>query len=243
MPNTDLNKLIQELMTVHERVTSKATPKGPFFILARLVHGMDKKSWTELCAKSSHTNWCALEVHNNPPSLQVAKLPIETNDELTDNLLIAHFMKQLEREVARTIRSNAPLAVVCFTVLKQNKNTSNNSIDILLKAIEQNTNICDFFGGISQDEFGLILPGAKSFKAQNVAEDIIDFCTKQGLSIRAGIASCTGKTCQSTTLFQQAQQAAQNMQNTGAQVFKNPSIDLDATLVHSHEKRFLFGGN
>ncbi len=243
MSNTDLNQLIQELINVHKRLSPKSEHGGPYFVLARLMQGMDKKAWTELCAKAEPTSWCALEVHDNPPSVQIAQLSTDTAATLTDNLLTANFMKQLEKEVARACRSNAPLAVVRFNIVQDKANPNHDLNNILQKSLQQYTSICDFLGGINQEEFALILPGAKIFKAQNIVEDIIQFCTKQGLILKAGIASCAGKACQAKTLFKQAELALLEAQNQSANIYKDPDVDLDATLVHSHEKRFLFGGN
>ncbi len=243
MPSTDLNQLIQELINVHKRLSPKSAHNGPYFVLARLMQGMDQKAWTELCAKAEPTSWCALEVHDNPPSVQIAQLSVDTENTLTDNLLTANFMKQLEREVARASRSNAPLAVVRFNIVQSKKSSAKDPGNILQKSLQQYTSVCDFLGGINQEEFALILPGAKTFKAQNIVEDIIEFCTKQGLLLKAGIAGCMGKACQAETLFKQAELALIDASSQSAHVYKNPDVDLDATLVHSHEKRFLFGGN
>ncbi len=243
MQSNDLNQLIQELMSVQKRLSPKGAHKGPFFVLARLVRGMDTKAWTELCAKTKNTGWCALEVKSNPPTVEVAQLAVDTNNTLTDNLLTSNFMKQLEKEVARAVRSNAPLCVVRFSIAKNKKVPNQNYVEILQKAMEQYTNLCDFLGGINEDQFGLILPGAKIFKAQNIVEDIIAFCLKKGLLLKAGIAGGIGKGCNGPELFMQAEKALMEAQEQSANIFKNPEVNLDATLVHSHEKRFLFGGN
>ncbi len=242
MPKVDVDHIIQELVDMHKHLCAKDAKSSSAFVLARLMPHMDKKSWAGLCAKAPSMGWCALEIGNDIPTVHapmLASVSANMENMLTDSLLKAAFVQHLEIEIARSMRTNAPLALVNFTFDKSLKDTTY----ILQKAVSKYGGACDVLAAMSKECMALILPGAKVFKAQNMVEDIIKFCMNEGLTLKAGIAGSLGKAL-GTVLMEQADIALQDAIKSGqdVRVFREASANIDATLVQSHEKRFLFGG-
>ncbi len=233
-------------MDVHKQLSQPNTKVEELYVLACLMPNVDKNTWNTLCAAAPNIGWCALQLQVDPARIKVPQLPtnlpIDFNDSLIDPILFANFFQQLNMEVDRAVRSNSPLALACFANANNSKKNTPSSTPILQKAVQQYGGACDFLGNIDTEHMGLILPGAKIFKAQNIVEDIVAHCAKENVILKAGIAGNIGKNCNSTSLIDQANKALKDTQNFNVRTYKEPSTDLDATLVHSHEKRFLFGG-
>ncbi len=245
MQQIDINHMIQELMDMHKLLYPKSTKASSAFVLARLLPHMDAKAWAELGNAALHKGWCTFKLDNNIPTIQTPA-PITTGvniqDNLTESLLKADFTQHLEAEVARSMRASSPIALIHFAY--NDSKSLKDAAQALQNAVYEYGCPCDIVGAISKKRLGLILPGAKIFKAQNVVEDIIEFCAQEGFALKAGIAHGVDKVC-SSTFMEQADLALQDAIKKGQDVhiFKKNEASIDATLVQSHEKRFLFGGS
>jgi hypothetical protein len=95
--------------------------------------------------------------------------------------------------------------------------------------------------------YALVLPGAGAFKAQNMTESIVQDIENSGFTCKAGIASTESpeNTC-AETLLQQALAALRQIREQDGRISvyreQAENLSLRKTLVHSHEKRFLFSG-
>ncbi len=246
MPQVDIENIMQELMNMHKTLCSENAKSSSAFILARVMPQMDKKAWERLCAKAPGMGWCALEINGDIPSIQApvqALSNINLDDELSDSLLDAAFMQYLEVEVTRCVRTNAPLTLVHFEQVSDEKKSLKDTTYILQKAVHKYGGLCDVVGPIGKGRLALILPGAKTFKAQNVVEDIVNLCAQEELLLKAGISGSLSKDGASD-LIEQANSALADAfkHSQTVRVYQKTAIDMDATLVQSHEKRFLFGG-
>ncbi len=239
--------------------TAKEQAENSLHLVARLVTDMDKAAWENFCSTAPTAGWCALEVcmQSGETTLQGDTLaPMahsilgtqheHAKDPLTQILLATPFVAQLEQEVQRAKRGDAPLSVVYFAFAAKDGHELMEDAPIIYKAVQEYGNICDTLGNVGQHHLGLILPGAKSFTAQNLVEDMLHLCTSKGLALRAGIASSKGNDCETSLLLEQAALALQEaiLEKKEVCSYRPPAQDMETrrTLVQSHEKRFLFGG-
>ena len=104
---------------------------------------------------------------------------------------------------------------------------------------------CDSVVTLGAGRIALLLPGAGAFKAQALAEELLEQAPQSALGV--GVAS-GGEECQDhpDTLIRQADQALDAALRDGQslRVYRQPKQTLEhrKTLVHSDEKRFLFSG-
>ncbi len=246
MPQIDIDHIIQELMDMHRQLYSKDTTSSAF-VLARLMPSMNQEAWTTLCDKVPSVGWCALEINNNVPTIQ-APMPVcmasNAGEMLAASLLSAAFMQYLEAEVARCTRTNSSLSLVHFAQVTSPKKSFKDTTFILQKAVHKFGGSCDVMGPIDKEHIALILPGAKVFKAQNMVEDVVEFCKNEGLLLKGGIAEGAGK-YSAKTLMEQANIALKEAleHSQAVRIYQKAGANMDATLVQSHEKRFLFSGS
>jgi hypothetical protein len=95
--------------------------------------------------------------------------------------------------------------------------------------------------------YALVLPGAGVFRAQNITASILQGLEDAGIDCTAGIASAElPENACAATLLQQATAALRHIRDQDDKISvyreQGESLSLRKTLVHSHEKRFLFSG-
>jgi len=159
----------------------------------------------------------------------------------------SEFRSELERESLRAKRGRCPLSLVLFAPTFQDARGKEANARKLIRCIEAHTSPCDSLGLLPEMRYALVLPGAGVFSAQNIAASIVQRCEHSGITCTAGIASAElpENTC-AETLLQQALTALRlNREQDGAiSVYREQAenLSLHKTLVHPHEKRFLFSG-
>jgi hypothetical protein len=157
------------------------------------------------------------------------------------------FQNELEKESLRARRGRCPLSLVLFAPIFQDAKRKEADARELLRCIEFHTSPCDSLGLLPEMRYALVLPGAGIFSAQNIAESILQRFENSGHGCTAGIASAEfpEMVC-AETLLQQAVTALRQVrdQNARFSIYRQQAEDLSLrkTLVHSHEKRFLFSG-
>jgi hypothetical protein len=117
----------------------------------------------------------------------------------------------------------------------------------LIRCIEPHTSPCDSLGLLPEMRYALVLPGAGVFSAQNIAASIVQRCEHAGIACTVGIAGAElpENACAETLLQQAVVALRRNREQGGAISVHREQADTQAlhkTLVHSHEKRFLFSG-
>ncbi|MDR0466880.1 MAG: hypothetical protein LBH94_05935 [Deltaproteobacteria bacterium] len=161
-------------------------------------------------------------------------------------LAAAEFRRELERESLRAKRGRCPLSLVLFAPKFDAGNEETNA-RALLRCIEVHASPCDSLGLLPKLRYALVLPGAGVFRAQNITESILQLFANVGLDCAAGIAGAeTPENACAGTLLQQAAAALRQARDQDGKinVYREQTeiLSLRKTLVHSHEKRFLFSG-
>ena len=159
----------------------------------------------------------------------------------------SEFQRELENESLRAKRGRCPLALVLFAPTFQDARSKETNARALLRCIASHTSPCDSLGLLPEMRDALVLPGAGVFKAQNMTESILQDFENSGFNCTAGIASTESpENACAETLLQQALAALRTMREQGGKISvyreQVESLSLRKTLVHSHEKRFLFSG-
>ena len=161
-------------------------------------------------------------------------------------LAAADFRRELERESLRAKRGRCPLSLVLFAPEFDADNTETNTRE-LLRCIEPQTSPCDSLGLLPKMRYALALPGAGVFRAQMITESILQRFENAGIDCAAGIAGAeTPENTCAGTLLQQAAAALRRTREQDGKISiyreQTENLSLRKTLVHSHEKRFLFSG-
>jgi hypothetical protein len=157
------------------------------------------------------------------------------------------FQHELKMESLRAKRGHCPLSLVLFAPKFQDANNKEADARELLRCIEIHASPCDSLGILPQVRYALVLPGAGIFRAQTITENILQRFEKSRHTCTAGIASAEiPENACAETLLQQAITALSQIpvQEGRISVYREQTqaLSLRKTLVHSHEKRFLFSG-
>ena len=162
-------------------------------------------------------------------------------------LASAEFRHALEMESLRAQRGRCPLSLVLFSPAFRDGNCRERDARELLRCIELHTSPCDSLGLLPEMRYALALPGAGIFKARAVAESILQSFAGAGHDCTAGIAGTEApENICAEMLLQQADAALRRIPDQAAKISvyrdRAEALSLRKTLVHSHEKRFLFSG-
>jgi len=157
------------------------------------------------------------------------------------------FRHELEMESLRARRGRCPLSLVLFAPTFLDAHGREADAEELLRCIELHASPCDSLGLLSEMRYALVLPGAGVFRAQTLAENILQSFAHTGRTCTAGIAGTEGpENICAEILLQQADAALHHIpeQSGAIRVYREQTeaLSLRKTLVHSHEKRFLFSG-
>jgi hypothetical protein len=156
------------------------------------------------------------------------------------------FRSELEKESLRAKRGRCPLSLVLFAPKFQDARGKEANARELIRCIEPHTSPCDSLGLLPEMRYALVLPGAGVFSAQNIAAGILQRCEHSGITCTVGIASAelSENACAETLLQQAIAALRRNREQDGAiSVYREQAESLShKTLVHPHEKRFLFSG-
>lgn len=156
----------------------------------------------------------------------------------------AAFRLELEAESVRAGRGRCPLSLV---LLMLTDSAAPAGIEALLRCLKAASSPCDTLGLLSETLYALILPGVGTFKAQSVTEGILRNMEEAGHACAAGIAGTEGDENASAEKLEREAHAAVRRggkQPGKAVVYREApeALSIRKTLVHSHEKRFLFSG-
>jgi hypothetical protein len=159
----------------------------------------------------------------------------------------SEFQRELNNESLRAKRGPCPLSLVLFAPTFQDARSKEAHARALLRCIESHASPCDALGLLPEMRYALVLPGAGVFKAQNMAESILQHFENTGGNCAVGIASAESpENACAETLLQQALAALRHIREQGGRISvyraQAENLSLRKTLVHSHEKRFLFSG-
>ncbi len=221
-----------------------------YFVIAKLMRNLDMKTWKEVRKMTLSEGWCALELdrERSPIAWHLACTESASgaeSEQVLDHLLLsASFFKHLEQEVERAKRSNTFLTLGQLSLQDEHFDLEK-ATRILHAALKEHAAECDRLGILNTKNFALIIPGANAFKAQLILDDVLEFCQEKQLSLHVGIASHLGGDETVKDFLEHAHSALLDaqQQRKALCIYKKPSNPYEdrLTLVHSHEKRFLFG--
>jgi len=159
----------------------------------------------------------------------------------------SEFRHELEMACLRAKRGRCPLSLVLFAPAFQDANAKEVDSRELLRCIELHASPCDSLGLLPEMRYGLLLPGAGVFTAQHITESILQRYADTGRRCAAGIAGAEApEKIGAEMLLQQAITALRHIPDQAGdiRVYREhvEALSLRKTLVHSHEKRFLFSG-
>ncbi len=245
--------LVKELLQAHRELVPRQKGESippSYFVVAKLVSNLDTRAWEKICAECLPEGWYTLELSDMSAFVHMANLTVGKrmhSSELVGQMLLASpFLLQTEKEIIRARRATTPLALARFTFGDVSTANTEHATHILHDAVQVHGDICDTLGILDAQNFALILPSAKPFKAQSVVENILDECASQKLRLHAGIAELSRENCNVQCLLKNAGEALQTalQDRVPLRMYKKTAQSLDdtRTLVLSHEKRFLFGG-
>ena len=162
-------------------------------------------------------------------------------------LTASDFLHELEMEEMRAKRGQCPLSLVLFSPGFRNKNGKEAEERELIRCIGTHASPCDSLGFLPKTRYALLLPGTGVFGARKIAESILQSLEQAGCPCATGIAGAElPENTRAETLLQQAITALRQNpdQNSAINVYREQAekLSLRKTLVHSHEKRFLFSG-
>ncbi len=252
-PPLSAEDLMHELLQAHRELVPQEkgeTIPPSYFVVAKLVSNLDTRAWEKICAECLPEGWYTLELNEMSAFVHMANLTTGKrlgSSNLEGQVLMASpFLLQAEKEIIRAKRGTAPLALVRLAFSEGCAFPLERALPILYEAMIEHGDICDTLGVLDTQNYALLLPGAKPFKAQSLVEDILDACAEKQLFLHAGIAHVCPDAKNVQILLENAAEAVHTAQrdNTPLRMYKKPAKSLDETrtLVLSHEKRFLFGG-
>jgi len=157
------------------------------------------------------------------------------------------FQHELEMESLRARRGRCPLSLVIFAPVFLDEHGSEADARELLRCIALHASPCDSLGLLPEMRYALVLPGAGVFRAQTIAESILQSFAHAGCTCTAGIAGAEApENICAEILLQQADTALRKIPDQAGAIHvyreQTEALSLRKTLVHSHEKRFLFSG-
>ena len=151
----------------------------------------------------------------------------------------AALLRELEAACLRAERGRCPLSLALFA----SENAAGEKT--LRAAVLTGACACDTPCRTTDGGYALILPGAGTFAARNIAADIVRAGLNSGYACTAGIAGVeTGENAHAETLLRNAHEALARSEKGSVVIYREASeaLSIRKALVHSHEKRFLFSG-
>jgi diguanylate cyclase (GGDEF)-like protein len=256
---------------LRERIGGISNP-GCRLALVRIVEGISLAEWQRTAAEFDERNWLALPLDTaDGLPLQALQDSLEElvfqrdHDMLTGLVNRRPFDKRLRTEVERASRAGTDLSLVMLDIdnFKAVNDTYGHPVgdQVLVRLsglLSRLVRSYDTAARIGGEEFCLILPGASTWRAQNLAKRILNafraelFTSATGQSFSATFSAGTaslaggGGTADGAELLARADKALYQAKREG----KNRVIVFGAgrpvaenrTLVRSAEKKFLVSG-
>ena len=266
--NAEFENLARELRALRASAPLDGDARSrETMLVMRLVHGLSKQRWQEFCHQFPLSQWCALPVPEAMTTACVADLRPDVQSpppadmpptSLASALSTELFANQLTRELLRLNRNGGDLSLLTVGVVPPHDTADEAGVQTqaLVACLRHCLEGCDSLGVLAQGRLAAILPGVGQLKARRLAERLqLAFwgsCTDKAAQAE-GAAGCAvgivcvsrGGDCDAARLLAKAQSALGSAQaQAPGHIHLEISSPLDerTTLVHSHEKRFLFFG-
>lgn len=270
-----IRELADVLHLLQERIAQAGSPEH-HFALIRLVEGLSIEEWLDLAEKHHIHDWLALPMDKQEGmplhSLRVVleKLVYQRDHDLLTGLANRRlFDRTITFELQRAGRSGTPLSLVMLDIDHfKNVNdtyghaTGDTVLASLGELLTRSVRVYDLASRIGGEEFCLILPGASTHQAEDMAMRILEdfrelsFEAPDGsrfsVTFSAGIATAPGNGATASrlpdakTLLAEADallyEAKDQGRNRIITTQTRHSVANNPALVQAEEKQFLFTG-
>ena len=266
-----LNNLEAVLAKIQERIAVARSPEDKF-VLIRLVEELNITEWYALADQLGLSGWLALPIDQGDgvplESLRstLEKLAHQRDHDFLTGLANRRLFDRLASlELQRALRTDTPLSLVMIDIddFKEVNDTYGHAVgdDVLValaKILSQSLRIYDIAARLGGEEFCLLLPGASSRQAGDLAKRILVAFRAIKFEIpgsvpftrtfSAGVAT-SGNHLRSDTVESLLRQADELLykakhlgKNTVCTATSRRNIAENPALVQVAEKQFLFTG-
>lgn len=228
-------------------------------VIARLVEDVPKGEWQKFRATHPMGQWLTFALPGNLAAEDVATIKnwLEENPSVLEKSAL---LSRLSSELLRCARSGGAMCLMLVAPLadKQDKINPESShmacIDVALrKSITSLMETCDSISRLDSTSLAIILPGMGQLKSRKFAENIQrNFkdsaralsCDENPVCAIGLVNTASGEASSPEDLLQRARDALSAAFGEAGHIYQEcPTGDSSsATLVHSHEKHFLFFG-
>ncbi len=268
--------MMEELSTVLALLRKQAgadAAKGPGLVVSRVISGVSLPEWESFARKNGLESWLAIPLAGSLATAISAVMSVQENlarqrdiDALTGIGNRGFFDRRLNSEVERAKRLDTQLALVMLDIddfKKVNDTYGHACGDAVLRRLADmlghSIRPYDTAARYGGEEFALLLPGASSWTAANLARRILDNFSKEVFTCRgedfvvtfsAGVSTLSflGKGANDGEgLARSADEALYQAKTQGKNqvvVYQDAIVTDGAgrSLVRSQEKQFLFSG-
>lgn len=270
--NAEFESLARELRALRAGARGDEESRSrETMLVMRLVRGLSRQRWQKFCRQFPLSQWCALPVPDAMASARVADLRPDMQAPLSPDmpptalagaLNTELFTSQLKRELLRLNRNDGDLSLLGVGLLPPEDAASaapeadragNEALEQLAASLRHCLEACDSMGVLRQKRLVALLPGMGQLKVRRLAEQVqqsfrrrLSANGKTLTDCAVGLVSVSrGGDCDTSRLLVKTHAALENAQaQATGHIHQEISSPLDerTTLVHSHEKRFLFFG-
>lgn len=265
-----LQELDAALRKLQERIALYSRPEHRFALI-HLVDGLPLEAWAEIADQLEGKKWLALPLDEKDgvPLYRLRKTLEDLvyqrdHDTLTGLANRRLFNRQIAMEMQRALRTHTPLSLVMLDIdnFKDVNDTYGHPTgDKVLVALgdllARSLRVYDLAARVGGEEFCLLLPGATTRQAADMAERVLEdfreipFETTEGhtfhATFSAGVATAEGNgTGKWEDLFAEADALLYDAKNKGKNrvitTVSKHRISENPAMVQAAEKRFLFTG-
>ncbi len=263
--------LKQVLQALRRRITERRDP-GRYLALVHLVEGLSLAEWQKIAAGLDERDWLALPLDTaDGLPLQALQDTLEElayqrdHDILTGLANRRMFDRVLSAEMQRSMRTKTDLSLLLLDLdnFKSVNDTYGHLVgdQVLIRLgeiLRHSIRPYDLAARVGGEEFCLILPGASSWRAQNLGKRILKHFQSEIFSVADGIsfsmafsagtstASCYTSPIDCQELYTQADNALYLAKRHGksrvATAKSGGPVTENPALVRPDEKLFLFNG-
>lgn len=268
-------QLIQKLETVLRKIQEKVAVErspGHTFALIHLVEDLDLDEWRAIAAQMDLHGWLTMPLdHEDGVPMETLSQTLKElsyqrdHDFLTGLANRRRFDRMAGRELQRALRTETPLSMVMIDIddFKHVNDTYGHATgDKVLAALgdllRRSMRVYDLAARLGGEEFCLLLPGASSLQAYDLAVRLLDefktmeFETPDGTTFTrtfsAGVSTSRNRPGRDTVedLLAHADellyQAKRQGKNRVCTMVSQKAVTENPALVQVAEKQFLFTG-
>ena len=255
----ETEQLAGELGACGEIFAAGAKEECPRFVIARLVQDVPKDDWQKFRATHPMGQWLTFTLPGNMAAEDLGILEswlVENPSMLGKSVLIS----RLASELLRCARSGGTMCLMIAALGEEQGGESNHERanepcleEALRNSITSIMETCDSISRLDDASLAVILPGMGQLKSRKFAENVQKNFKDRLRALSCGespvcaiglVNTASGEGCSPEELLKRAKKALSEAFGESGHIYQEcPTGDSSsATLVHSHEKHFLFFG-